>query len=54
MVLPQRGHRLRAGASSFQAEARRLRLFDLDIFFLGTAMMFPGIEPWARRRPMER
>jgi len=35
--LPQRGQRLRDGASSFQADARVLRLFDFDFFFLGTA-----------------
>ena len=35
-ALPQRGHRLRAGAPSFQAPARLLRDFDLDFFFLGT------------------
>lgn len=33
----QLGHRLRAGATSFQLEARRLRLFALLVFFLGTA-----------------
>ena len=41
---PQRGQRLRAGASSVQAEARRLRLFALEVFFLGTAMTrFPAL-----------
>src|SRR5215218_3641842 len=39
---PQRGHTLREGASSFQAPARRLRLFDFDFFFLGTAMVLSG------------
>src|SRR5690606_24202591 len=34
----QRGQTLRDGASSFQAEARRLRLLALDVFFLGTAI----------------
>ncbi len=34
----QLGHTLRAGASSRQADARRLRVFDFDVFFLGTAM----------------
>ncbi len=29
---------LRAGTSSFHAAALRLRLFDLLVFFLGTAM----------------
>ncbi len=37
LALPQRGHRLRAGASSFQAPARRLRVLDFDFFFFGTA-----------------
>jgi hypothetical protein len=37
LALPHRGHRLRAGASSFQAAARVLRLFDFDFFFFGTA-----------------
>lgn len=36
---PQRGQRLRAGASSFQAEARRLRLLDFEVFFFGTAIV---------------
>jgi hypothetical protein len=36
-ALPQRGHVLRAGALSFHALARRLRVFDFDVFFFGTA-----------------
>jgi len=36
-ALPQRGQVLRAGASSFQLPARRLRVFDFDFFFFGTA-----------------
>ena len=32
------GQMLRAGALSVQADARRLRLFDLEVFFLGTAI----------------
>ncbi|MEY2478087.1 MAG: hypothetical protein QOG87_3402, partial [Actinomycetota bacterium] len=32
------GQTLRGGASSFQLEARRLRVFAFDVFFLGTAM----------------
>jgi hypothetical protein len=36
---PQRGQRLRDGASSVQAEARRLRLLLLEVFFLGTAIV---------------
>ena len=37
LALPQRGQVLRAGASSFHADARVLRLFDFDFFFFGTA-----------------
>jgi hypothetical protein len=36
-ALPHRGQRLRAGTPSFQAPARRLRVFDFDFFFFGTA-----------------
>jgi len=36
---PQRGHRLREGASRVHAEARRLRLLLLEVFFLGTAIV---------------
>jgi hypothetical protein len=36
---PQRGQRLREGTFSVQAEARRLRLLDLEVFFLGTAIV---------------
>jgi hypothetical protein len=36
---PQRGQTLRDGASRVQAEARRLRLLDLEVFFLGTAIV---------------
>jgi hypothetical protein len=36
---PQRGQRLRDGASSVHAEARRLRLLLLEVFFLGTAIV---------------
>jgi hypothetical protein len=35
----QRGQTLRGGADSRQAEARRLRLFALLVFFLGTAIV---------------
>jgi len=34
---PHRAHTLREGAESFHAEARPLRVFDFDFFFLGTA-----------------
>ena len=36
-ALPQRGQVLRAGADSFQLLARRLRVFDFEVFFFGTA-----------------
>lgn len=39
LVAPHRSQVLRDGADSFQAAARRLRVFDFDFFFLGTAMM---------------
>jgi hypothetical protein len=32
------GHTERAGVFSTQLDARRLRLFDLEVFFLGTAI----------------
>ena len=32
------GHTERAGALSTQFDARRLRLFDFEVFFLGTAI----------------
>ena len=38
MVAPQRGQMLRDGANTRQADARRIRVFDFDIFFLGTGM----------------
>ena len=37
LAAPHRGHTLRAGAPSFQAPARWLRVFIFDFFFLGTA-----------------
>ncbi len=37
LALAQRGQVLRAGAASFQLPARRLRVFDFDFFFFGTA-----------------
>lgn len=39
LALPHRGQRLRGGALSCQALARRLRVFDLDVFFFGTAIV---------------
>jgi len=38
LAAPQRGHTLREGALSVHAEARRLRLFIFEVFFLGTAI----------------
>src|SRR5258706_15200944 len=38
LAAPQRGQTLRDGASSVHAEARRLRLFIFEVFFLGTAI----------------
>ena len=40
MVALQRGQALRDVGPTRHAEARRLRLFDFDIFFFGTAMAF--------------
>ncbi len=37
--MPQRGQMLRGGVCSFQALARRLRVFDFEVFFLGTAIV---------------
>jgi hypothetical protein len=37
LAAPHRGQTLRAGTASFQLPARRLRVFDFDFFFLGTA-----------------
>jgi hypothetical protein len=52
LALPHRGHRLRAGALSFQALARRLRVFDFDVFFFGTAIVrFPR---WDARSRIDR
>lgn len=34
---------LRAGIASRHAPARWLRVLDFDFFFLGTAMMTPGL-----------
>ena len=39
LAFPQRGQVLRAGALSFHAAARVLRLFDFDFFFFGTATL---------------
>lgn len=37
LAAAHRGQTLRDGADSFQLLARRLRVFDFDFFFLGTA-----------------
>lgn len=37
MVAAQRGQVLREGAERRQLDARRMRVFDFDFFFLGTA-----------------
>jgi hypothetical protein len=42
LAAAHRGHTLREGADSFHAPARWLRVFDFDLFFLGTATaVFP-------------
>jgi hypothetical protein len=38
LAAPQRGQTLRGGALNVHADARRLRLFIFEVFFLGTAM----------------
>jgi hypothetical protein len=43
------GQRLRAGSFRVHAEARRLRLFDFEVFFLGTAIVVSLIGPRVRR-----
>ena len=37
-VAPQRGQMLREGALTRHADARRIRVFDFDIFFFGTGI----------------
>jgi hypothetical protein len=44
LVDPQRGHELRAAVPSVQAEARRLRVLDLEVFFFGTAIVVSSEE----------
>ena len=39
LTAPQRGHKLRGELAIRQAAARRLRVFDLDVFFFGTAIV---------------
>jgi hypothetical protein len=41
------GQTLRAGARSVQADARRLRLFDFDVFFFGTAIALSSSPVWS-------
>jgi hypothetical protein len=50
LVAPQRGQALRADGPSRHDDARRLRLFDFDIFFFGTAMGVPASCGRRRRR----
>jgi hypothetical protein len=38
-MAPHRGHVLRDGEPSFHAEARRLRVLALEVFFFGTAIV---------------
>jgi len=38
LVESQRGQTLRGAAATRQAEARRLRVFDFEVFFFGTAI----------------
>ena len=44
LVALQRGQMLRGAGLSVQLEARRLRLFDLEVFFFGTAMVVSTLE----------
>jgi|GEM_PF-1924695 len=37
LAAPQRGQLLREGAMRRQFEARRIRVFDFEVFFFGTA-----------------
>jgi hypothetical protein len=39
LAVSQRGQRLADGVGRLQAEARRLRLLALEVFFLGTAIV---------------
>jgi len=39
LVAPQCGHVLRGAVEIVHAEARRLRLLDFEVFFLGTAII---------------
>src|SRR4029078_12952610 len=39
LVAPQRGQMLRDGAKTRHADARRIRVFDFDIFFFGTGIL---------------
>jgi hypothetical protein len=38
---------LRAGGRRDQADARRLRLFDFDVFFFGTAIALSSSPVWS-------
>jgi hypothetical protein len=39
LVAPQRGQTLRDGTNTRHADARRIRVFDFDIFFFGTGIL---------------
>ena len=43
-VALQRGQILRGAGLSVQLDARRLRLFDFEVFFFGTAMVVSTLE----------
>ena len=48
LVAPQRGQMLRDGANTRQADARRMRVLDFDIFCFGTGMLLSDgpLRPW--------
>jgi len=45
---------LRDGALTRHADARRIRVFDFDIFFFGTGMWLPCISQFRRVRSQDR
>lgn len=50
-MIPQRGQVLRDGVLSVHDEARRIRVFDFDIFRFGTAMVIPDSDGILGARP---
>ena len=52
MASPHRGQELREEGRSFHAAARRLRVFDLEVFFFGTAIV--NLKKLARRGPAKQ